>query len=880
MLYGRACKYNHERIVQILLQDSGRTPLPNLGDGDTPLHVACKQGNIQLVEMLLDHSPKLALISDTMTDKRHSPLHTVCLENGNKQIVQLILNAIFFILGTEEYSKYFPLDLNIRDANGCTALHHACSSGYNEIVSMLLKFKPMLLNYQPFDVKAISKNCRTPLHVAINHTSTLEVLLDHIKSDQKNSADEIINFLGHPSADTKKHLLEFVQPEMSPTKPYSTTDSCQTSMTVGASCSDTTSSICKVRNTEQLSRKFFAISGCLSIDAPESLYVTKDGAFLSQHKPPNAVDFEEELLTPLAEACALGYSQAVDMLLAAGARDINGMAIRLAQLTKNHVLAYNVIRHHCKLLVRNVSQPSSHGLMLDWSGMKLSEISGDWFTKDSSFHPTNAEDDKSKVVLNASLPIEIEAVKITSIVLKNNNLVSLPAELFQLPNLISLDASYNHLASLTALVSNSLQKINLSNNNLMQLPLSIWYMASLKFIELQNNSLLSLGEEDSIDLKKLSMSLTIVDISFNQLEILPVFMLELPSLEKLNASHNKLTRLPTDLWGCLSLKELNLSNNMLIELPDYQPWSFLMSPLQSDKQISFAAVHCDREVFDAKARQETVFVKHWDRSTILRKKRNLFRYLKAHEKYDFEQYIIYNENCCAVEKINLSRNKLTAIPNSLPCVAPLLSVLDISHNELKEIGISSLPPMIRELQASHNEISKFGNVADCKLKDHMSRHCCMVNSEQQQDCYHRAHTDLKNLYTIDLSHNKLETFQLIKLSGYDEGPVKGEGSEQQHRSPSQLDLLYPQLEYLRLNNNNLKGCFNRNIRFQSQLRGISLGCNLELEALPMEFAYFRKRPDFTQLSWDNLPKLQDPPHKCKGMTLCQLLSYMSSRLKK
>ena len=867
MLYGRTCMYNHEKIVQILLQCSSQTPLPNLDDGDTPLHVACKQGNVQLVKMLLDHSPKLALISDMMIDKRHSPLHTVCLENGNKQIVQLILDAICFLLGTEE--KDFQIDLNIRDANGCTALHHACYSGYNQVVSMLLKFNPTFMNYRPFDVSATLTKRRTPLHVAINHTSTLEVLLDHIKSDQTNSADEIINFPGYPSADIKRHLLQFVLPDMSPAKPYSTTDSSRASTTVEASCCE---SISEVSIMEQLSRKSSAIS--LAIDTTGSFYVTMDE---SQHKPPNVVDFEEVLLTPLAEACALGYSQAVDMLLAAGARDMDGMAIRLAQLTKNHVLAHNVVRHHCKLLVRNISQPSSHGLILDWSGMKLSEVSSNWFSKDSSFYPTNAEDDKSKVVLMASLPTKIEAVNITSIVLKNNNLVSLPAELFQLPNLVSLDASYNQLSSLTALNSDSLQEINLSNNKLVKLPLSIWYMASLKFIELQKNILQSLGEEDSVDFKKLSMSLTIVDISFNQLEILPVFILELPSLEELNTSHNKLTRLPADLWGCLSLKEVNFSDNMLIELPSYEPQSFL---LQSDKRVSFASVHHDRRLVDAKAHQKFDFEKHCSWSTILRKKRNLLRYWKAREKDYFEEYIIYNENCCAVEEINLSRNKLTTIPNALPCLAPLLAVLDISHNNINEIDISSLPPMIQKLQASYNEIRKFGTIVDCKLKDHMLHHCCMVNSEQQQDCYHRAHTDLKNLYTIDLSHNELETFQLIKLSGYDEDAIKVKGSEQQLRSSSQLDLLYPQLEYLRLNNNNLKGCFNRNIKFQSQLRGISLGSNLELEALPMEFAYFRKRPDFTLLSWDNLPKLQDPPHKCDRMNLHQLLSYMSSRLKK
>ena len=905
----RACSYNCERIVELLLKCSDQTPLPNLGRGDTPLHIACKQSNTRLVKLLLEHSPKLALISDSMADKRHSPLHTVCLENGNKQIVEIILNKISFLLDTEEYSEDSPLDLNIRDADGCTALYHACYFGYDEVVSMLLKFKPKSINYRPFDISVASLKRRTSLHVAVefNHISTLGILLSHVKIDQKNSADELINLQGYPSADTKKHLLQFISHKKILPKPSITS---QASGISSASYSDAVS----ITSEDEVDRLSIISRGHTLFDKPqtselftrtmtsnpsvkkrnrsstdftekvdvsESLYITNNGTFFSsQHKPPNGVDFDAVLLTPLAEACAWGHSQAVDMLLAAGAHDMDGMAIRLAQLTNNRVFAHNIIRHHCKLLVENITQPSSCSLMLEWNRMKLSEVSGKWFAKDSSFCPASALDVDNKIVPMESFPTEVEAFKLTSIVLNNNNLVSLPIELFQLPNLVNLDASFNHLASLNSVISSPLQDINLSNNKLIELPISLWYLPHLKRVELQKNILQSLGEEDDADITKLSESLSAVDISWNQLEMLPSFILDLPSLEELNASHNELTMLPANLWECLSLKELNLSNNALFMLPSCEPQSSLMSSLQSDKQMSFAAVEYGRRVVGARAHLQANFR---SRSTVFRKKRNSVRFLKAletpQEAYS-EEYISQNENCCGIEKINLSRNKMAIFPDALPCLAPLLAELDISHNEITEIDVSCLPPMMRKLIASHNKIIKFGTIIDYKLKEHMIHHCRMVNNEQRPDCRHRTHKEMKNLSTIDLSYNMLESFQLMKSPRCDGSSVRDAGSLQRHIGPSQLDLLYPQLENLRLHSNNLKGCFSHNIGFQSQLKSIALSSNPELEALPMEFAYFKKCTGFTQLSWNDLPKLRDPPPECKGMALRSLLSYMSSRLKK
>ena len=162
----------------------------------------------------------------------------------------------------------------------------------------------------------------------------------------------------------------------------------------------------------------------------------------------------------------------------------------------------------------------------------------------------------------------------------------------------------------------------------------------------------------------------------------------------------------------------------------------------------------------------------------------------------------------------------------------------------------------------------------------MIRYCRMVG-DQHQECRHRTHKEMKNLTSIDLAHNQLKHFQLMQSLELDKGAQTGNVQTQHYTvNCSQLDLLYPELENLTISHNCLQGCFNHNIGYQSQLKSISLSNNVELEELPMEFAYFKKSKKFTQLLFYDLPKLRDPPKEYHNNKLRTLLSYMSSRLKK
>ena len=937
LLYHRACYYNHEEAVKLMLKSSEHMPLANLSRGDTPLHCACSNDNIQLVEMLLDHSPRLALICDTIMDKRHSPLH-IATKKGNTRIVEIILQKILVLLeGADDYSEDSPLDMNIRDADGCTPLYYACYYGHDEIVSVLLKFGHQYKNCHPCDVSITTLQQRTPLHAAVqrNHLSTLQIILDHCAQNKNCSIRELINLLGCPASNTKLQLLNSCSSARSSLVSISSIIS-QDIQVNGENTYDVFSAIPEEGEdvtqelpfpksldsfkskpaTKQSKRITFPTrptrmmtesaksSPALGISQQQmplvrqrtrtdysessvghkSLFLTKDGSFLAhpaEHHLENIdKEFDQLLITPLAEACACGHSQAVDMLLSAGATDPEGMAVRLAQFAKNHELARSILIRHCKLIVENPSQQPHNSLSIDWSDMRIAELLGSWFVRGCHFFPSSAEDDEGKFLPMASLPTELNAYRLTKVSLSRNNLTLLPVELLQLPNLQSLDVSSNLIQNIPTNIScPALTCLYLSNNKLIELPITIWYLPLLTELDIKNNLLETIVKKESIDSVRLSNSLKVVDISHNKLDDLPSFILELTALGELNVSHNELKTLPHNLWKCSTLKELNASHNVLSSLPSCKPQSTLMS---SQQPHAIPAVQCGRKVVGAKALVQGNFDKLRSKPF----KRNTIRFvstLDTPQEVYTEEYIFQNEGCCSVEKMLLNGNKLSVFPDALPCLAPLLIELDVSHNSIEEIDISFLPLMLRKLVASNNKIKKFGTFVDAQLKNHMIRYCRMVDSQHQQ-CHHRTHKEMKNLTTINLAGNHLTHFQLMQSLEVDKRsptkPTDNVAADQPSENYSQLDLLYPELENLNISNNRLQGCFNHNIGYQSQLKSITLGGNIELEELPMEFAYFKKSKKFTQLSLNNLPKLRDPPAEYHKNKLRTLLSYMSSRLKK
>ena len=139
-----AISYENEKMVQMLLL-TGKVIDPNVVDGNgyTVLHWAVFKQNLIILDNVL--MMKDIDINCTFTNV-DSPLHEAC-KNGNLEIVKSLLNknANVNAIGDREYKM--------------TPLHWAAFLGYIKIVKELIKYKSNILS--------INIIKQTPLHLAV-----------------------------------------------------------------------------------------------------------------------------------------------------------------------------------------------------------------------------------------------------------------------------------------------------------------------------------------------------------------------------------------------------------------------------------------------------------------------------------------------------------------------------------------------------------------------------------------------------------------------------------------------------------------------------------------------------------------------------------------
>ena len=142
-------KYGRNKILQALLKDFESDPGIKNKEGMTPLHIACKHGNLSALELLKIHG---AGASDK-DDDGNTPLHLTAKYGGNESM-QILL-------------KNFKSDPNIKNKEGRTPLHIACKCGGNwSGVKLLIKHGAR--------VNDLDTHSNTPLSLAVQDVSHRE----------------------------------------------------------------------------------------------------------------------------------------------------------------------------------------------------------------------------------------------------------------------------------------------------------------------------------------------------------------------------------------------------------------------------------------------------------------------------------------------------------------------------------------------------------------------------------------------------------------------------------------------------------------------------------------------------------------------------------
>ncbi|NGX37351.1 MAG: Internalin-A [Chlamydiae bacterium] len=107
-----------------------------------------------------------------------------------------------------------------------------------------------------------------------------------------------------------------------------------------------------------------------------------------------------------------------------------------------------------------------------------------------------------------------------------------------------------------------LQELDLSENEITSIPSEIWQLTQLRTLRLYGNQLISIPPE----IGQLPL-LKVFGLSGNQITTIPSEIGQLPQLRALDLSYNQLTIIPTEIGEWTTLLELDLSGNQIAAIP-------------------------------------------------------------------------------------------------------------------------------------------------------------------------------------------------------------------------------------------------------------------------------------------------------------------------
>ena len=156
-----ACEHDHIHIIETLLLQMNIDINERDTNGDTPLHIACKAGNLNTCKLLLDRHCEI----DLLNDNGDTALHVAC-RHGNNQVYKEVLNR--------------GSDINAKNNDGDTPLLIACKNCNFEL-------SQTMLNEPNLKVTATNNAGENILHVlcrALNSMQAFQVIQLVLESTQ------------------------------------------------------------------------------------------------------------------------------------------------------------------------------------------------------------------------------------------------------------------------------------------------------------------------------------------------------------------------------------------------------------------------------------------------------------------------------------------------------------------------------------------------------------------------------------------------------------------------------------------------------------------------------------------------------------------------
>ncbi|XP_041989151.1 leucine-rich repeat serine/threonine-protein kinase 1 isoform X2 [Aricia agestis] len=814
-----------------------------------PLYVAAYHGHGDIARMLLRHFPE-AVQQETV--EKWLPLHAACI-GGHAELVTLLLDYPYpehlmntYTDSTGKWQYRFAFDVNARDASGQSALYVACTLGNAAVVDALLACTAPAAPTQPLEKDAsppseaaqVLSPHRAGISMGIhaivskltgasrnNVSEPVERRVRVVRVDAARGADSCVAVaarLGH--ARVLRKLLD-----------------------AGARADASAAPPQELTGSESRERR-----------RSRSASVTRSRASPSP-SPAGYNEDREGGWTALAAAARARQAGAVELLLAAGASDVGGRALReCAKHGLHHLTA-------ALLATRAYADPE---YKLNRSAMAERVL--------------GARDADAALTYRARCP--------TTPVLLNWRELRCHLTHIRMSWIRQAALRVNPAVSAGAAAAQALTRLELANNELRLLPRELFSLVSLRYLNAAQNKLERLPTSDDPfeeeDTKRRGKKpakratpvytapvLQELYLQDNRLEELPPELFSLPALSSLDVSNNKLRELPPQMWSAPALRDLSAALNHLQDLPaGDRVQDDRRTSMTSESSVASPTTNCAPFALDnSKSMSRSPSIEHSEASPddddipALGNRAGHAIWTEAKRAHAWRGPRATSPcrdapsgqaaGASVLTSLNLAHNQFACVPPPLACMAPALTRLNMAYNNLRSMSyVTSYPTGLRQLDLSHNQIScwpslpqveKLGTSADdplacyCRARAGRPRPRSGGSVRSQllsAACPARRHLRLEGVRTLILSNNLLTRIQLTTdddglIAACDAAAAEENDDEWNGESSLKARLLFPLLSMLDVSCNLLRAVPPA-IHLLTNLSVLNLSGNKEITDLP------------------------------------------------